>query len=100
MSEPTYKGFDRNFLLGIIGWESNTGGEIILNEMIDHSRWSVHHRLIFKFEDKYWETSYSVGATESQDESPWEYDDDVIKCKQVEPKAVQTIQYVPVTRED
>ena len=97
MSEPIYKGFKKEFLREEVLWGSV---EVVLDEMVDHSRWSVHHRLIFKFEDKYWETSYSVGATESQYESPWEYDDDVIKCKQVEPKAVQKIEYVPVRRSD
>jgi hypothetical protein len=53
------------------------GGEIIEDKIISHSRWSVIHSLIIKYNDKYYKTSYSVGATEYQDEQAWEYDDEV-----------------------
>ena len=62
-------------------WETPEGGEIISDEIIDHSRWSVIHWLIVRFADDpegtAWGVSYSVGATESQDEQPWEYEDEV-----------------------
>ncbi len=62
-------------------WEPPEGGSIILDEIVDNSRWSIAHRLVVKFpgdpEDVAWETSYSHGATEMQDESPWEYENEV-----------------------
>lgn len=48
---------------------------IIRDEIVDTSRWSIiHHIVIQRVEDgRFFADSYSVGATESQDESPWEY---------------------------
>lgn len=65
-------------------------GEIILDTIIDHTRWSVCHELIFKYQDKYYSAGYSVGATEHQDESPWEYDEEV-ECTEVHkvPKMIE-----------
>jgi hypothetical protein len=60
------------------------GSDVVLNESVDKTRWSIIHRLIFKKDGKLYETHYSVGATESQDESPWEYDK-TVDCTEVEP---------------
>ena len=57
--------------------------EVIKNEISDTSRWSNIYDLIFKFQGKLYSSYYSVGATEQQDESPWEYDDQV-ECWEVE----------------
>ena len=58
------------------------GGRIISDVLSEHDRWSVVHTLIVQFPeqmgtDDAWELSYGVGATESQNESPWEYEDEV-----------------------
>ncbi|RLE24690.1 MAG: hypothetical protein DRJ50_04300 [Actinobacteria bacterium] len=57
------------------------GGKIILDEIIGHSRWSVDHYFVFQlatdYEDEAWAGSYSVGATESQDQGPWDYQDEI-----------------------
>jgi len=53
------------------------------NDMYETSRWSIHYILVFEHEGKFWRTTYAVGATESQDEGPWEYDDEVT-CIEVE----------------
>jgi len=56
-------------------------GVIHENEITDSSRWSLGYRVVFSFPDQNdgtaWEAFYSAGATEYQDESPWEYDDEV-----------------------
>ena len=65
------------------------------DEVVDNSRWSIHHEIVFEHEGKFYKTWYSVGATEYQDESPWEYDDDV-QCREVELKEVMVKQWVPV----
>lgn len=49
----------------------------IKNTITDTSRWSVHHEIIFAYNDKFWRTDYSVGATEQQDECAWEYEEEV-----------------------
>jgi hypothetical protein len=55
----------------------------ISDEITGTSRWNIHHEIIFELEGKFYRTSYSEGATELQDESPWEYDNEV-ECEQVE----------------
>ena len=59
--------------------------DLIKDEMIDHTRWSVIHELIFHDNDtnKFYRNCYSVGATESQDEGPWEYDGHIIESEEV-----------------
>lgn len=53
------------------------------DEIIDHTRWDVLHLMVFKFEGKFYETFYRVGATENQDTQPWDYDDDPFECREV-----------------
>jgi len=65
------------------------------DEIIDTSRWSVHHSIVFEDGGKFYQTSYSVGATEQQCEAPWEYEDD-IDVVEVERKPVTVEQWVPV----
>ena len=67
--------------------------EALLDEITDTSRWSVHHRIVFKHDDKFYETYYSEGATEMQDESPWEYEEEV-ECHEVELKEVKVVKWV------
>jgi len=73
------------------------GVEVVENEIVDTSRWSIHYRLIFKWIDgKFYETSYRVGATENQDEHAWEYEEEVscVEVAQVE-KVVKVWEPVP-----
>lgn len=69
----------------------------IEDEIEDTSRWSEHHRLVFKAEDDglLYETSYSRGLTEYQDEQPWEYETE-ITATQVEKREVLVYKYLPV----
>ena len=84
--------FKKDFLQDLVG-----GG--IVDEIIDHTRWSVVHWQVFKHEDKYYSTSYSVGATESQDESPYEYDKDELECPEVKPVEKTITVYEVVDKE-
>ena len=68
-------------------------GKTILDEIIENTRWSILRRRIFGFGGKFYETCYSQGATESQDESPYEYDDDEIGCPEVKPVEKTVIVY-------
>ena len=64
-------------------YEENQESEIVVNKITGVSRWSIHHYLVFSMDGKLWEAFYQVGATEQQDESPWEYEKEV-KCFEVE----------------
>lgn len=71
----------------------------IVNRIINTTRWSIIHEIIFEDNGKFYMTTYSEGATECQDESPWEYDDDEIKCTEVELKEVKVKKWIPVEDE-
>lgn len=68
-------------------------GETIEDVMIEHKRWAVVHRRVFKHEGKFYITRYHVGATESQDESPYENDPDLIECNEAVPVEKTVIVY-------
>ena len=68
------------------------GDDVVYDNIIDHGRWSVTHKMVFKNEGKFYMTTYRVGATESQDESPYEFEDDLIECKEVFEKT-KTVTY-------
>ena len=61
----------------------------IETKIVDHSRWSVISEGIFEHipSGKFYSLSWSVGATESQDESPFEYEDPT----PIEVKAIQRL---------
>lgn len=67
----------------------------IKDTITDQSRWSTYHDIIFEYNGKFYETSYSCGSTESQDESPWEYETEV-ECHEVQlvEKTIKTWQRI------
>lgn len=68
----------------------------VYDEIIDNGRWSIHHYCVFEDQDgKFYSTHYSVGATEYQDERPWEYDNNV-ECTEVELRKVTVEKWMPV----
>lgn len=69
---------------------------VISDEIYDKRRWSITYQLIFKFKDKFYKTYYSVGATEQQDEGPWQYEGDQIDCWEVKPVEKTVIVYEEV----
>ena len=67
----------------------------LLNDPIEdilkgNSRWTLRRRAIVEHEGKFYEVMYSQGATEMQDEDPWEYQDE-IECQEVQ-KVSKTIE--------
>ena len=68
---------------------------IVEDNIVDHHRWSVEHELIFKHLGVHYKTSYFVGATESQFQSPWE-EDEFVDCIVVESRVVEVDQWVEV----
>lgn len=67
-------------------------------EIVDSSRWSIHYRVIFEDTEtsKHYMSYYSKGATEYQDEDPYEYENDEIECTEVELKEVTVKKWVAV----
>lgn len=59
--------------------------KLVHAEMIDTSRWSIINERVYEDLDtgRFWYTTYSYGATECQDERPYEYDGDVITFTEV-----------------
>ena len=83
----------KEYMLEEILWGDGT---IVEDNIVDNSRWSIHHELIFNHEGKVYRTYYSVGATEQQDEGPWEYDGDEIECDEVVAKEIVRTEWVAV----
>lgn len=50
--------------------------------IIGTGRWAIHHLITFEYDGKFYQAAYSVGATEQQDEGPWEFDKE-IQCVEV-----------------
>lgn len=71
----------------------------VSEHITDQSRWSTHLKIVFKDKDgTFYETFYSKGSTESQDEGPWEYEDEVT-CYEVELKEVMIQTWVRVEKQ-
>lgn len=77
-------------------YEETNETEIILDEVIDNSRWSIQHKMVFKYKDKFYMSFYSVGATEQQYEEAYEYADNEIDCDEVEQKEITVKKWVIV----
>jgi hypothetical protein len=87
--------FPKQFLQDML-YGCDVGAEVLEDTVYDTRRWSIDHELIFKFDGKFYVSCYSVGATEYQDESPWEYEPDEVECTEVQPVSVVTTEYQPV----
>jgi hypothetical protein len=61
----------------IYSWGEKIGYENINDEQVDSTRWSIVHRIIIRrlSDGKYFADHYSVGATEMQEEQPYENDE-------------------------
>ena len=70
------------------------GYEVVEDVVTGTSRWSTNYRLVFKHDGTYYETTYSRGATESQDEQPF---DDMysVESTEVVPTQVTITKYLP-----
>lgn len=72
--------------------------KVLVNEVDDTSRWSIEYDFVFSFEKdgvvRDFRAPYSTGATEMQDEYPFEYEPDMVDVTEVVPVEVTVIQYV------
>jgi hypothetical protein len=74
----------------------NNEYNVIQNDLVGSDRWSLAYKMIFSFNGKYYVSCYSVGATEMQDEKPYEYSPDMIECTEVVKKKVLVDSFVPI----
>jgi hypothetical protein len=72
--------------------------ELMQEELCDTSRWSHIYERVYKdlTTGKFYSTSYSVGATEKQDERPYEYDGEEVEFVEVKPVEKVIITYETV----
>lgn len=80
--------FDKEFL-------QEFDGDTVYDRIVGHSRWSVRHERVFAYEGKFFLTTYSRGATEAQEESPYEYEAEQIECAEVFPRETTVTVYEP-----
>lgn len=83
--------FAREFMRNVL-WGDVEGTRVIEDTITGTGRWSIYHRIIFEYEGTFYSTSYSEGATEQQDESPWEYQREV-ECIVVRPVTKPVVVY-------
>ena len=86
------KVFSKDYLMNELGLPY---GNTIVNKIISTTRWSVVHEIVFEDNGKFYQTAYFEGATELQDERPWEYEDEV-ECIEVELCEVKVKQWMPI----
>lgn len=70
-------------------------GNAIVDNIVDTTRWSIIHEIVFEDNGKFYSATYSEGATECQDERPWEYESEV-ECEEVELREVVVKKWMPV----
>lgn len=85
------KTFSKDYLVN----EKGLPWSAIHDRIVDTSRWSTHHEIVFEDNGKFYMTGYSEGATELQDGRPWEYEDEV-ECDEVELREVKVKKWCKV----
>lgn len=85
--------FKKEYLIEELGLPYDC--DLVNEEIIDTRRWSIIKEIVFQDKDgKYYQTTYSEGATECQEEAPWEYEDEV-ECVEVELREVKIMKWCP-----
>jgi hypothetical protein len=96
MTTLNIQNFPKDDLLELLDYskgEGFCGYEMISDKILENTRWSIVHQIIFKHGEQFWRTTYRVGATEYQDERPWEHDGDQVSCTEVVPVEKTIIVY-------
>lgn len=76
--------FPKSDLRSLAYGDNLPGYTPVLDEVVSTGRWSIDHRQVFIYDGLYYETFYSEGATENQDEEPYEY-----TSREVEPGRIK-----------
>lgn len=83
----------RELASATIGETFDDGFTVIKNDLWYNSRWSVHYEMIFSLDDKFYRTTYARGATENQDEGPYDYSPSDVEVTRVYPVIVEVVEY-------
>ncbi len=77
----------------LVEWGETERFRVVRDSLTFHSRWSVGHFVVIedKVTGRLYADNYSVGATENQDELPWDYTPP--RFREVVPVEVTTIEY-------
>ena len=69
--------------------------------IVDTNRWSIIKSFVFQETStgKFYRSTFSTGATEIQDEGPYEHADDMVPCVEVRSTEKTVVEYVPVRRQ-
>lgn len=61
--------------------------KVVSDKITGKGRWALSHELVFQDQSThlFYRTHYSEGATEQQDESPFEYEGEEVECEEVRP---------------
>lgn len=77
--------------------EKLDGDDVVIDEITDAGRWTIGHEIVFRHDEKLYRSWYSVGATEYQDDPPWDGEEEV-ECPEVEPYEAVVTKYREVGR--
>ena len=86
--------FSRQELLDIL--YENEGGKVIVNKVIEVSRWSLLYEFVFEKDGRTYMTEYREGSTEYQFEGPWDCETEVV-CREVIAVEQTVIVYQPIS---
>jgi hypothetical protein len=89
--------FNKQILKDLLLDECDESFKLIEDKITSNGRWSIHHTMIFEHNGKFYQTRYSVGATEYQDERPFQDSPDEVECDEVVPVEKTIIVYKKVT---
>lgn len=87
--------FKKEFLQDLAyGEHDKNKVSIICDKIVGESRWAIKYEIVFKINDKYYMSHYSIGATEYTYDQPYEYEPEEIECDEVIPIEKTIIEYV------
>jgi hypothetical protein len=89
--------FKKEDLQAVVAGESDTL-ETVSDRLIGKGRWTINHELVFRetASGRFFRVHYSEGATEQQDESPFEYATDDVAVVEVRPAERVVTVYEPI----
>lgn len=89
--------FDKKELQMIVD-DDSFDYEIVTTDIIGSGRWDIQYRTIFKNTEtgQMYVTYYNRGATEYQEEKPFEYDGDTIGVSEVNIEPISASAYLTV----
>ena len=92
------KEFSRETLQQVV-WDDAEGFKKVSDVIEDTTRWEIVKTMVFQAPDGlHYQSTYTEGATEQQEQRPYEYESDTIECTQVQEEVVEVTQWVPVKK--